>query len=63
MTVGWKSGWPYDADPEALVEVEYRNGRKEIAKVCEIDWSKPDDKDPYSAAPENEAIRYRLVSA
>lgn len=57
----WLTGWPHDAAPSTKVEVEYRDGSREIAEVCEIDWSRSDDADMYSPPPEREVVRYRLV--
>ena len=57
----WRTGWPHDADPFDIVEVEYRNGETETAQVCEIDWSRADDNDPLSPLAEREVIRFRMV--
>lgn len=55
-------GWPHDADPSETAEVEYRNAGREVAEVCEIDWSRHDDADPLSPSWDLEVVRYRRLS-
>lgn len=59
----WNTGWPHDADDFDMVEVEYASGELSVAQVCEIDWSQSNDADPYSPAPGEVVVRWRLVSA
>lgn len=59
----WFTGWPHDAEPSVKVEVEYRDGTRETAEVCEIDWNKSDDNDRYSPPPGREVVRYRFIPA
>ena len=53
---------PFNAMPlRTKVIVRYRDGTKETAEVCEVDWSIPDEQDKYSPLPEHEIVEFWVL--
>jgi hypothetical protein len=57
----WQTGYPIHLTYETKIEVEYVSGEREIAEVCEIDWSTSQIDNPWTCTPENQVKKWRVV--